>query len=90
MYQLTQDLTYSHMAKHLSVNSRIDMLLYAEMIYVWCLIRIIHYIIALRAKSPKSRICISEYNYSDAYRQMAHAATAAVQSIAVFVKGAHS
>jgi hypothetical protein len=85
-YRMTQDLSYSHTktAKGLpvSVNSRIDMDAYPEMIFGWCLLRIIHLIISLRLHYPQTRILISKYDYSDAYRRMAHSASAAAQTIA--------
>ena len=54
------------------------------MIYGWRLSRVIHYIIALRLKFPDERILISKYDFSDAYRRVAHSATAAAQSVIVF------
>jgi hypothetical protein len=65
------------------VNSRIKLKDYAKMIYGWCLSRVVHYIVALRAAYPQQRIFISKYDYSDAYRRVHHAASAAVQSIIV-------
>jgi hypothetical protein len=84
---MTQDLSYSHTktAKGLpvSVNTRIDMDAYSEMIFGWCLFRIIHLIVSLRLHYPHSRILISKYDYSDAYRRMAHSASAAAQTIVI-------
>jgi hypothetical protein len=54
------------------------------MIYGWCLSRIIHYVVALRREHPNKRIFVAKYDYSDAYRRMNHAASAAAQSIAIF------
>jgi len=82
-YRLTQDLSYSHSTKHASVNSRIDMDAYPEMIYGWCLMRILHFIAALRFRFPNQRIFIAKYDYSDAYRRMCHSANAAAQSVAI-------
>jgi hypothetical protein len=56
---------------------------YAEMVYGWCLPRILHYVVALRTKHPTSAIFVAKYDYSDAYRRVAHSAQAAVQTIAV-------
>jgi hypothetical protein len=81
--RLTQDLSYSMSSNDASVNSQIKLEDYAEMIYGWCLSRVVHYIVALRAAYPQQRIFISKYNYSDAYRRVHHAASAAVQSIIV-------
>jgi hypothetical protein len=56
----------------------------AKMIYRWCLGRILHFIVALRLTHPGRRIFIAKYDYSDAYRRIAHAASAATQSISIF------
>jgi hypothetical protein len=84
---VTQDLSYSHTrtAKGLpiSVNSRIDMDAYSEMFFGGCLLRIIHLILSLRLHYPHSRILISKYDYSDAYRRMAHSTSTAAQTIVV-------
>jgi hypothetical protein len=83
-YRLLQDLSFSLSKENASVNSRVNMAAYNEMIYGWCLSRIIHYVIALRQAHPQKRIFVAKYDYSDAYRRMNHAASAAAQSIAVF------
>ena len=84
-FRLTQDLSFStdRAAAPTSINARVDMTAYAEMIYGWCLPRIIHYVVSLRARFPDLRILISKYDYSDAYRRIAHSAAAAAQTIAV-------
>jgi hypothetical protein len=83
-YRLTQDLSFSISQDACSVNDRIDMKQYAEMIYGWCLGRILHFIAALRLAHPRQRIFIAKYDYSDAYRRIAHSGTAAAQSISIF------
>ena len=80
--RLTHDLTFED-GEGVSVNNRVDMDLYVEMIYGWCLIRVVHYIVALRAMFPDHRILIAKYDFSDAYRRVAHAAQAAAMSILV-------
>jgi hypothetical protein len=60
--------------------------LYPEMFYGWCISRIIHFIVALRLRYPDRSIFISKYHdYSDAYRRMAHAGSAATQSITILL-----
>ena len=73
-YRLTQDLSFSsdRTAEPVSINARVDMEYYPEMIYGWCLPRIIHYVVALRIHNPTLLIFISKYDYSDAYRRIAH------------------
>jgi hypothetical protein len=82
-YRITQDLTYAESTKDepISVNSRINMKAYPEMIYGWCLPRIIHFIVALRLFWPGKSIFIAKYDYSDAYRRIAHSAKAVAQTI---------
>ena len=81
--RLTQDLSFAITANDVSVNNRIDMDEYPEMIYGWCLNRLIHFVTALQLKFPSERILTAKYDFSDAYRRVAHSASAAVQSIIV-------
>jgi hypothetical protein len=67
--------------KGMSVNSCINMSAYPEMIYRWCMSRILHYIIVLWLTFPSTLVLIPKYDYSDAYRQVAHSATAVAQTI---------
>jgi hypothetical protein len=85
-FRLTQDLSFSITEKNASVNSRIDLDAYVGMIYGWCLARTVHYIVSLRLRHPSIKIFITKYDYSDAYRRIAHLASAAIQSIALFGK----
>ena len=84
-FRMTQDLSFSshQTGEAVSINSRIDMSAYAEMIYGWCFPRIVHYVLALRGKHPRQRILICKYDYSDAYRRIAHSAEAATQTISI-------
>ena len=61
------------------------MSMYPEMIYGWCLLRILHFISSLRWHRPSLRILIAKYDYSNAYRRIAHSANAAAQTISVHV-----
>jgi hypothetical protein len=82
-YRLTQDLSFTCAkgTRSMSVNSHIDMTAYPEMIYGWCMPRILHYIIAFRLAFPNTPVLIAKYDYSDAYRRVAHSATAVAQTI---------
>jgi hypothetical protein len=82
-HRLTHDLSYEITGKDVSVNNRVDMSKYPEMIFGWCLPRIIHFIVALRLAFPRSRILIAKYDFSDAYRRITHSAKAASQTIIV-------
>jgi hypothetical protein len=82
-YQITQDLTCAESEKNepISVNSRVDMKAYPEIIYGWCLPRIIHFIVALRLPWPEKAILVAKYDYSNAYQRIAHRVTAVAQTI---------
>jgi hypothetical protein len=87
--RLTQDLSFPLTSPRASVNKRIDMDEYVEMIYGWCLSRVIHFIVALRLAHPLLRIFVMKYDYSDAYRRVAHSPKAAAQSIIIFAEIAY-
>ena len=79
--RLTHDLSFSITSPYAAVNRRLDRERYPELIFGFCLLRIIHFIIALRLLFPETPILISKYDFSDAYRRMSHRATSAVQTI---------
>ena len=81
--RLTHDLSFSLTATDASVNKRVDMDLYPEMVYGWCLLRVIHFTVHLRGSHPGIPIFISKFDYSDAYRRISHAGRAAAQTILV-------
>ena len=82
---MTQDLSFSTSRdkEPTSINDRIDMSAYSEMIFGWCLSRILHFIVAIRLEFPLLLILIAKYDYSDACRRIAHSASAAAQTIAI-------
>jgi hypothetical protein len=79
--QMTQDLSFAVLDAANSINDRVDLSTYPEMVYGWCLPRIFHFIVSLRHHHPDKHIFIAKYDYSDAYRRMAHDAEAAAQTI---------
>jgi hypothetical protein len=81
--RLTQDLSFSLDVRNHSVNGRVNLNRYPEMIYGWCMPRILHLVSALRDEHPDTPIFICKYDYSDAYRRVAHSPRAAAQTIAV-------
>lgn len=82
-YRLTQDLSHSNKVndKNWLINDRFDMDAYPKMICGWCLPRVLHFVAALRLTHPGVSIWIAKYDYSDAYRQVAHSATTVAQTI---------
>jgi hypothetical protein len=73
-FRMTQDLSFSSSdpTHAISINKRIDMTSYPEMIYGWCFSRTLHFITSLRYHHPRRRILIAKYDFSDAYHQIAH------------------
>jgi hypothetical protein len=45
--RLTQDLSFWSQSRNQSVNTRVDLPMYPDMVYGWCLLRIIHFVVAL-------------------------------------------
>jgi hypothetical protein len=79
--RLTHDDSFRVTEESESINDRLDLDLYPEMVYGWCLPRLLHYIVALRLAFPLSAILIAKFDYSDAYRRVAHSSGTAKQQI---------
>jgi hypothetical protein len=87
--RMTQDLSFAVEDNANSINKRVDMDAYPEMVYGWCFPRMLHFIVALRQHHPDKRILIAKYDYSDAYRRMAHDAEAAAQTLSAIGESAY-
>jgi len=79
--RFTHDLSFSLTQDKVSINDRIDMDQYPDMVYGWCLLRILHYLSALRSRNPGTRIFISKYDYSDAYKRISQEARTAAATV---------
>ena len=79
--RFTHDLSFAITKKDASVNARVDMSRHPEMVYGWCLLRIIHYIAALRCRNPGVRIFISKFDYSDAYKRISQSPRSSAASV---------
>jgi hypothetical protein len=79
--RFTHDLSFSLTSTDASINDRIDMSGYPDMVYGWCLSRILHYLAALRCRNPGRKIFISKYDYSDAYRRISQRAETAAATV---------
>ena len=86
---LTQDSTFQIDESIPSINLQLDPDWYPEMVYGWCLLRIMHFTVTLRLQFPNKAILVQKFDYSDAYRRVTHAAKAAVQSIIVVLNIAY-
>jgi hypothetical protein len=66
-----------------SVNDRTIQEALPPLVYGFCLKRIIHYIIKLRAKHPKKKILISKFVFDAAYRRCQISAKTAQESLTI-------
>ena len=80
----THDLSFSMTQEDASINDRIEMSCYPEMIYGWCLSRIMHYLAALRYQYPGQRIYISKFDYSDAYKRISQSPRTSAATVVRF------
>ncbi len=81
--RLTHNLSHSITQYDASVNMRSNIDAYPEMIFGWCLLRLIHFICALRLQYPGMAILIAKFDFSDAYRRMRHKAKTALETILI-------
>ena len=79
--RFTHDLSFSLTMEEASINDRIEMTKYPDMVYGWCLSRILHYLASLRHRNPGRKIFISKYDYSDAYKRISQDAETAVATV---------
>jgi hypothetical protein len=82
--RFTHDLSFAITTEEASVNARVDMSKHPEMVYGWCLLRLIHYIAALRCRNPGVKIFISKFDYSDAYKRISQSPRSSAASVICF------
>jgi hypothetical protein len=82
--RFTHDLSFSITQHDASVNARVDISKHPEMVYGWCLLRLIHYIAALRVRHPDVRILISKFDYADAYKRISQSPRSSAASVICF------
>jgi hypothetical protein len=87
--RFTHDLSFSLTSEDASINSRIDMTKYVDMVYGWCFSRILHYLAALRFRHPTKRIFISKFDYSDAYKRISQSPKATASTVIRFGQKAY-
>jgi len=80
--RLTHDASFD-LSPGRSINHRIDLAQYPEMVYGWCLSRVIHSAVRMRLAHPDKTLLAAKFDYSDAFRRLAHHGSAAAQSILV-------
>ena len=87
--RFTHDLSFSITREDASINDRIDMGRYPDMVYGWCFSRIIHYLAALRYHNPEKKIYISKFDYSDAYKRLSQSHQTCAATVVRFAEIAY-
>jgi hypothetical protein len=82
--RFTHDLSFSLTSDDASINQRVEMDRYPDMVYGWCLHRIFHYLAALRYRFPETRIYLSKFDYSDAYKRLSQSPRATAATVVRF------
>jgi hypothetical protein len=82
--RFTHDLSFSITAEDASINSRVQIERYPDMVYGFCLSRILHYLAALRYRNPGRKIFISKFDYSDAYKRISQSPKASASTVIRF------
>jgi hypothetical protein len=82
--RLTHDQTFCVLESSKSVNTLLDSSAYPELIYGFCLRRIIYQILSLRHHYPTDSILISKFDIKSAFRRINYSGQAATRCIAVF------
>lgn len=79
--RLTHDQSFSALPTSESLNKLTDLSQYPNLIYGFCLPRIILQIISLRHHYPRKRIMISKYDFAKAYRRLHYKGPSAYKCI---------
>ena len=87
--RFTHDLSFAITSENASINARIDMSRYTDMVYGWCFQRILHYLAALRSAHPSTRIYLSKFDYSDAYKRISQSPQATAATVVRFGRVAY-
>ena len=82
--RVTHDSSFNFSDDKRSLNDRVDMTAYAELIYGYCLLRLFHFIVALRLEHPDKTIFLAKFDFSDAYRRLHHHGGSAVMQVLTF------
>lgn len=82
--RLTHDQTFCALEKSESLNKLTDLTKYPDLIYGFCLPRIILHITSLRHHYPNKRILISKFDIAKAYRRLHYHGASAYKCIAIF------
>ena len=83
-FRMTHDQSFTSNPAARSFNQLADMSPFPEMIFGWCLSRLAHYILALRANHPSTPILLVKLDWKSAYRRICASPMLAAQCITQF------
>jgi hypothetical protein len=69
-FRMTHDHSFEVLRLEQSFNLLADISCLPNMVFGWCLSRILHYVCSLRFHYPKVQIFISKYDYKAAYKRL--------------------
>jgi hypothetical protein len=82
--RLTHDQTFTALSDSKSVNNLTDSSKFAELVYGFCLHRIIYQIISLRTSFPEDRIMLMKFDFAKAYRRIQYDGISSLRCMMVF------
>jgi hypothetical protein len=82
--RVTHDSSFNFSDDQRSLNERVDMKAYAELIYGYCLMRLLPFIVALRLEYPEKTIFFAKFDFSDAYRRLHHHGLSVIMQVLTF------
>jgi len=79
--RFTHDLSFSITDPEASIN----LTDHPDMVYGWCFLRLVHFIVALQFRHPPGTpIYLSKFDFSDAYKRLSQSARAAAATVVCF------
>jgi hypothetical protein len=81
--RLTHDQTFTALPDSKSVNNLTDSSKFAELVYGFCLHRIIYQIMSLRTSFPEDRIMLMKFDFAKAYRRIQYNGISALRCMTI-------
>jgi hypothetical protein len=82
--RLTHDQSFSLLKGSNSLNSLTDITKFSELVYGFCLHRILYQIASLRRAFPEHRVLLMKFDFSKAYRRIHYNGVSALRCVSVF------
>jgi hypothetical protein len=82
--RLTHDQSFSILPYSRSLNDLTDLAKFPDLVYGFCIHRILYQIIALRRSYPNDRILLMKFDFAKAYRRVHYNGKSAMRCISIF------